>query len=106
MNYRRLVSPKLEVPSRRDGPTLRRLQLGFALGDDFGLQVRGYRTVLEELHRERALPLRHRSQVGRVAERFGERDFGNDLRGFADGLGGGHDAAAGRDVADDRALEG
>ena len=38
--------------------------------------LRRHAAVLGELHRERALPLRHAAQVGRVAERLGQRHFG------------------------------
>ena len=44
------------------------------------LNVRRHTTVLGKFHRERALALRHAAQVGRVAERFGQRHFAFDRR--------------------------
>src|SRR5690606_39254289 len=84
---------------------LRRLQFGLAFGDDVGLDVARDRAVFGQFHRECALALGHRSEVGRVAEGFGERDLGDDLGDVVDHVGRNHDAAAGGNVADHRALE-
>src|SRR5271165_1304634 len=71
------------------------------LADDLLLDRRRNRGVVRELHRRRAAPLRHRSEVGHIAEHRRERDLGvDDLRVPA--LAHAEDApAAGVQVADD-----
>lgn len=97
-------------PARQAGPTLpsRAHELSFALlllGDDLFLHAGRHLAVLSQFHRERSLPLRHAPDVGRVAERLGQRHFGQDVRHAVAHVGVDDHAAARNQVAGNWTLE-